>query len=173
MNIEWSLKEKIVLHYVHTSYIKLFYMIMFLIALNVAQCAQSASAKTSEIVNAVQDASSKYGVSYDLVMAIIEVESGFNINAVGGKGEIGLMQILPSIHGPVSFDVVDNIDTGVRYLSDIRSICSSRAPNSWWVFYNYGPYRQLESPRNTNYYKKVMSALSEKSWGVADSGGNR
>lgn len=173
MNIEWSSKEKVVLNYVQSLYVRLFYMIMFLIALNVAQCAQSASAQTPEISNAAFDASTKYGVSYDLVMAIIEVESGFNVNALGGKGEIGLMQILPSIHGPVSFDVDSNIDTGVRYLSDVRSICSNRAPNSWWVFYNYGPYRGIESPRATSYYRKVSKALSEKKWEIALNGGNQ
>jgi len=39
--------------------------------------------------------SEKHGIDYRLVMAMIDKESQFRPDAVGGSGEIGLMQILP------------------------------------------------------------------------------
>jgi soluble lytic murein transglycosylase-like protein len=40
--------------------------------------------------------STRHGIDYRLVMAMIDKESQFRPDAVGGAGEVGLMQILPS-----------------------------------------------------------------------------
>src|SRR5215472_4341913 len=44
----------------------------------------------------VMEASQKYGLPPDLIIAQMRQESGFNADATGKAGEIGLMQIMPS-----------------------------------------------------------------------------
>ncbi len=62
----------------------------------------------------------KYGFDTELILRIIEAESGGNPNAISPKGALGLMQLMPAtaralgISNP--FDPVQNIEGGVRYL---------------------------------------------------------
>ena len=69
----------------------------------------------------IEEASALYGVSSDLVRAVIQTESGFDPKAVSGVGAKGLMQIMPrtaralGIQDP--FDPRQNIFGGVKYLS--------------------------------------------------------
>jgi soluble lytic murein transglycosylase-like protein len=69
----------------------------------------------------IEEASALYGVSSDLVRAVIQTESGFDPKAVSGVGAKGLMQIMPrtaralGIQDP--FDPKQNIFGGVKYLS--------------------------------------------------------
>jgi len=44
----------------------------------------------------VREASSRYGVDTELIIALIAVESGFNEQALSPKGAVGLMQVMPS-----------------------------------------------------------------------------
>lgn len=43
----------------------------------------------------VREASSRYGVDMELIIALIAVESGFNEKALSPKGAVGLMQVMP------------------------------------------------------------------------------
>jgi soluble lytic murein transglycosylase-like protein len=69
----------------------------------------------------IEEASALYGVSAELVRAVIQTESGFDPKAVSGVGAKGLMQIMPrtaralGIQDP--FDPKQNIFGGVKYLS--------------------------------------------------------
>ncbi|MGC1292028.1 MAG: lytic transglycosylase domain-containing protein [Candidatus Acidiferrales bacterium] len=62
-----------------------------------------------------------FGVQAALVDAVIEVESGWNPDAVSSKGAAGLMQLMPAtarrfgVHN--RFDIEDNIRGGVAYLA--------------------------------------------------------
>ncbi len=61
-----------------------------------------------------------YAVDPQLVMAIISVESGFNVRAVSPKNARGLMQLIPAtakrFHVKNAFDAEDNIKGGLAYL---------------------------------------------------------
>ena len=67
------------------------------------------------------EASEKYGVSYDLLTAIAEQESGFNPNAVSHTGAMGIMQIMPATANELKlthpFDAYENIMAGANYIS--------------------------------------------------------
>lgn len=78
------------------------------------------------------------GMPPELAEAVATVESGLNPRAVGGVGEIGLMQVLPSTARmlgfseplPKLFEPEVNIRYGVRYLSEAwrltgQDICST------------------------------------------------
>lgn len=62
----------------------------------------------------------KYDVDPQLVMAVIAVESGFNINARSPKNAQGLMQLIPEtaqrFRVKDSFDAEENIKGGIAYL---------------------------------------------------------
>jgi hypothetical protein len=83
--------------------------------------AQDADARTTPFDGFIEEASALYGVSSDLVRAVIQTESGFNPKAVSGVGARGLMQLMPrtaralGIKDP--FDPKQNIYGGVKYLS--------------------------------------------------------
>lgn len=67
--------------------------------------------------------SAQYGVSADLINAVIKAESSYIPDAVSSKGAQGLMQLMPetAINYGVSdsFDAEENIKGGVHLLSDL------------------------------------------------------
>lgn len=112
-----------------------------------------------------------------LVAAIIAKESGFRRDAVGLKGEIGLMQLHPKFHGggyPESIkDPTANIATGVKYLAGLQAIYGPRYPGfKWTELYNRGPH--CKPPKHFPYanavlriYKRFGGSTGERSNGKA------
>ncbi|WP_324695666.1 lytic transglycosylase domain-containing protein [Candidatus Thiothrix phosphatis] len=71
--------------------------------------------------DSIQKYADKYGVSSDMVKAVIAVESCYNTQAVSPKGAQGLMQLIPATAERFgvanTFDSNQNIHGGTRYLS--------------------------------------------------------
>lgn len=85
------------------------------------------SKKRNEIISAVEEASKKYGVDKELILAVITKESGFNYKATSKVGAKGLMQLNSDtvkfinsnnkdlkINNP--YDIKQNIMGGTYYL---------------------------------------------------------
>jgi hypothetical protein len=70
--------------------------------------------------------SQKHSVDPALVRAVIEVESGFNPQAISRKGAVGAMQIMPATAARYGAthpaDPAQNIEAGIRYLKDLLAL---------------------------------------------------
>jgi soluble lytic murein transglycosylase-like protein len=71
----------------------------------------------------VSGASARNQVDADFIASVIRAESSNNPRAVSPKGAQGLMQLMPQTANMLgvknSFDPVENVDGGVRYLRDL------------------------------------------------------
>lgn len=103
-----------------------------------------------------------------LVKAIIHVESGWNVEAIGSKGDIGLMQIRRTIvtpHRSVKelLNPIINVMEGVKHLKWTKKYCKHKKDFDWLSCYNMGVTRasKLKNPENFIYVKKVRKAYYE------------
>jgi soluble lytic murein transglycosylase-like protein len=96
-------------------------------------------------------------VDPSLALAIVEVESGFNQEARGSRGEVGLFQLRPEFHGSQILTVAGNIRIGVRYLASCQRTCAARYGDAAFVCYNRGPAAPTVEPKSTPYYQKVIA----------------
>jgi hypothetical protein len=112
-----------------------------------------------------------YGQDAALIRAIVQVESGFDPNAVSAKGAIGLMQIMPSTAdqfglarpGQALFEPESNLRTGAQVL---RSLMLRFAGDTELAVaaYNAGPGAVMRSgyaippyPETRDYVRNVMA----------------
>ncbi len=125
--------------------------------------------ESSDYDHIIRQAQDIYNVDSSLIKAVIEVESGFNPQAVSKKGAKGLMQIMPvnfqylSVSDP--FNPFQNIMGGVKYLHTLIRRYENKLPLVL-AAYNAGPeavdrYRQIPPFEETqNYVRKVMELYS-------------
>ena len=86
---------------------------------------QSEREKREELYPLISEYAEKYQLDKELVYAVIECESGFDVNAVSRAGACGLMQLMPNTflwiteteEGELDiFDPETNIQAGCKYL---------------------------------------------------------
>lgn len=72
---------------------------------------------------AIHRTAARYGIDPLLLASIVEIESGFDPEAVSSRGAAGLMQVMPSTAGTAGpADLCDpelNLDAGARYLRSL------------------------------------------------------
>ena len=123
----------------------------------------------------LQEASTKHGIDYALLQALIATESGFDSRAVSPKGAVGLMQLIPptaerygvragknaSIEKKLT-DPVVNIRAGASYLSDLIKMFTGQIELAL-AAYNAGEGAVQRAgnkipnyPETKNYVKTVM-----------------
>lgn len=115
----------------------------------------------------------KYEVDPALVAAIVEVESGFEIDARSSRGAVGLMQLRPATGRWMGarnlFDPRQNIDAGTRYLKYLEDRFEGDLPRQL-AAYNAGegtvrryggvpPY-----PETRRYIRKVLARYERRSF---------
>lgn len=120
-------------------------------------------------------AAAESGVDGFLVAAIVEVESGFDPNAVSHRGAMGLMQVLPTTARAEDPDVLRdpslNIEVGTRYLRHLLKLYDGDLELAL-AAYNAGPsnvrrYGGMPPFRETRrYVEKVLGLYVEHHRGV-------
>ncbi|MHB9102372.1 MAG: transglycosylase SLT domain-containing protein [Sulfuricella sp.] len=84
------------------------------------------------IFDLVQQLSPRYSVDAKLVLAIISVESGFNVRAISPKNAQGLMQLIPEtahrFRVKNAFDPAQNIKGGLAYLQWLLAFFKGNVP---------------------------------------------
>ena len=104
------------------------------------------SGKTNydELKDVINECAEKYNIDQELIRAMIQVESGWNTDAVSNKGAQGLMQLMPRTAAMLGvedpFDPVQNIEGGVRYISDLTDKYRGDIEKAL-AAYNAGPAR--------------------------------
>lgn len=111
----------------------------------------------------------QYGVEYTLVLAIIEIESGYRWDASCKEGSTGYMQVLPKWHKErmrrLNVDNVENpyfnVLVGVDYLAELQERFDTEA--EVLTAYNYGIAGAYEHVWNkglteTEYSREVQQA---------------
>lgn len=96
----------------------------------------------------------KQGFNPDIALAVAKVESNYNPNAIGRRGEVGLYQILPQFSQvPKSslYDVRNNAREGIRQLKYWQGRCGDK----FLACYNGG----IDNKELTNYSNRVGREL--------------
>ena len=116
----------------------------------------------------IEDVATRYGVSKNLIAAIIEAESRYNPRAISPRGAQGLMQLMPETAAILQvsdpFDPRENIDGGVRHLLSLMDRFDNNLPLAL-AAYNAGenavirhggipPYRETRQ-----YVRRIMRQL--------------
>ena len=74
----------------------------------------------------IENAAEENLLPYELIRAVIEVESGFVVDAVSSCGAQGLMQLMPKTQNELGvkdpFDPNENISAGSRYLASLLNM---------------------------------------------------
>lgn len=125
------------------------------------------------MVDAIADSSLRYGVAPETILAVIRIESTFDIDAESEAGAIGLMQLLPSTAEEIARelrmqwsgdetlrDPAANIEMGTYYLTKLLGRFDDLSLAL--AAYNEGPGRiagrATENARlTTDYARKVLS----------------
>ena len=92
----------------------------------------------------MKDVIDKCAFKYNIDKELIQVESGWKTDAVSDKGAQGLMQLMPKTAAMLGvedpFDPVQNIEGGVRYISDLTDKYRGDIEKAL-AAYNAGPTR--------------------------------
>jgi soluble lytic murein transglycosylase len=113
----------------------------------------------------IRQAARRYNLDFELVKAIVKVESNFNPRAVSRSGALGLMQIMPFNLGPLDienpYNPWQNIMGGSRFFRQILNRFNgdvklalagyNAGPNSVARYGGIPPFRET-----VNYVRKVM-----------------
>jgi soluble lytic murein transglycosylase-like protein len=120
------------------------------------------------MVEAISDASLRYDVPPETILAVIRIESGFDVDATSSAGAVGLMQLLPSTAEEVArelrlewaggdqlLDPAVNIRLGTHYLTKLLTRFDDLSQAL--AAYNEGPERVAErAPVTTDYARRVL-----------------
>ena len=112
----------------------------------------------------VHHAAAKFGIDPDLIMSIIQVESGWNPSAISIKGARGLMQLMPDTARRLGvrsiFDPHENIMGGANYYRQMYDTFGNH--RQALIAYNCGPQRVMEGrvpSESISYANRVLQVF--------------
>lgn len=126
-----------------------------------------------DIAASVYRASARYNVPPEMILAVIRIESAFDVNAQSNKGAVGLMQLLPSTAQEIAQELrIDwpgesilrdpsaNIEMGTYYLTKLIGQFNNLSVAL--AAYNHGPNRiaelsEAKADLPMGYSEKVLS----------------
>jgi soluble lytic murein transglycosylase-like protein len=124
------------------------------------------------VQTSLSQASTSFGVDYELIKAVVSAESAFNPQAVSNKGAVGLMQIMPATaqrYGvraepgiSVATKLTDpdlNIKTGTRYLADLLRLFNGRTELAV-AAYNAGEGAVMRAGNRIPDYKETQQYVA-------------
>ena len=118
--------------------------------------------RRQEFLPIVDKISRQYDVDTSLVMALIEVESGFNFRAISPKGARGLMQLMPTTASRYGMREVQelyepqrNLDIGIRHLKDLLVAHGGQQALAM-ASYNAGQYAVSKHGQRIPRYRETM-----------------
>ena len=127
----------------------------------------------NDIAGSIHEASRRFKLPPEMILAVIRIESAFDINALSNKGAVGLMQIMPSTGEEIARDLrmdwpgVDilrdpqaNIEMGAYYLTKLIGQFNNLSVAL--AAYNHGPGRiaelsEAKADLPMEYAEKVLS----------------
>jgi hypothetical protein len=125
----------------------------------------------------IKEAADRYGVSEELIAAVIEAESQFNPRAVSRRGAQGLMQLMPRTAATLGvedpFSPRENIHGGVRHLRSLMDRFDNNVPLAL-AAYNAGHVAVLHYggippyPQTRAYVRRILRQLERNGAAVPD-----
>lgn len=114
----------------------------------------------------VEEEARKTGLPADLADAVVHIESNYDPSAIGGVGEIGLMQIRPGTAAMLGFrgsagelaKPETNIHYGVAYLSKAWRLANGDLCRAL-MKYRAGHGEDVMTPRSVNYCNRARNHL--------------
>jgi len=113
----------------------------------------------------IQKVAQNKGLDPELIQAVVEVESGYNPDAVSPKGAVGLMQLMPETGKKMGvkdpFEPLQNVEGGTLYLQQLLKKYGGRLQLAL-AAYNAGEkavdrYKGIPPfPETQNYVRKVL-----------------
>ncbi len=108
------------------------------------------------------------GIDYEFAKAVIYSESSFRVNALGGHGEIGLMQVKPSTARAMGYRGTrnelylpeNNIKFGMKYLRRAKEKGDGTTCGTI-LKYNAGLYAKRMNPISARYCAKVKRLMKQ------------
>lgn len=134
---------------------------------------------TEEVQAIIIETATRYGVPPAIALGVAKAESAFRQDAISSSGAIGVMQLMPPTAAGLQvdpYDVYQNIDGGVRYLSQMW-----RKYGDWSLVlasYNAGPgavdrYGGIPPYKQTQaYVPKVLAYAAQFGASPLPSGGS-
>lgn len=120
-----------------------------------------------DYTSAITSTAIQYGVDPSLALAVANQESGMNPNAVSSAGAIGLFQLMPATAAQLGVDptdVMQNIQGGIEYLSQMLTQFGGNVSLAL-AAYNAGPgvvttYGGIPPyPETQNYVSSILAAI--------------
>lgn len=124
---------------------------------------------SSDLQKHIDDKCKKYNISTNVVIALIQTESSFNVNTMGDQGKsYGLMQIqkryqtkrMKKLNVSNLLNAYENTSVGIDYLSEIYKSCNGNWHKSLMVYnggWNYAKRNINRGVYSTSYSRKVMN----------------